>query len=221
MSKYYCEKCHYSTNVKQNYDKHLLSEKHSLTIDKFEYICECKKMFTTSSGLWRHRNICKLKQINNAENNTENNSVEKIKDNNLITENLITENLITENLISNIKLQIKEILNEVLNKKEDKSSISSEKVQYIYLLQEREFVISKTPIYKLGKSKQENVSRFRQYPKGSNLLFQITCNDCDLTENILKKLFAEKYIKRPEIGSEYFEGDSKQMIKDIFNIIDQ
>jgi len=83
MSKYYCEKCHYSTNVKQNYDKHLLSEKHSLTIDKFEYICECKKMFTTSSGLWRHRNICKLKQINNAENNTENNSVEKIKDNNL------------------------------------------------------------------------------------------------------------------------------------------
>ena len=182
MSKYYCEKCHYSTNVKQNYDKHLLSEKHSLTIDKFEYICECKKMFTTSSGLWRHKNICKLKQINNAENNTENNSVEKIKDNNSIT----------ENLISNIKLQIKEILNEVLNKKEDKSSISSEKVQYIYLLQEREFVISKTPIYKLGKSKQENVSRFRQYPKGSNLLFQITCNDCDLTENILKKLFAEK-----------------------------
>jgi hypothetical protein len=115
--------------------------------------------------------------------------------------------------------KIRVALNEILEKKDYRYNKSEQKIQYIYLLQEREFVISKTPIYKIGKSKQENVSRFRQYPKGSSLLFQITCNDCDLTENILKKIFAEKYIKRPEIGSEYFEGDSKQMIKDIFNII--
>jgi hypothetical protein len=37
-----------------------------------------------------------------------------------------------------------------------------------------------------------------------------------LNETELKKLFNEKYIKHSEIGSEYFEGDYNEMIKDIF-----
>ena len=42
--------------------------------------------------------------------------------------------------------------------------------QYIYLLQEREFIKTKEPIYKIGKTKQVNNKRFGQYPKGSVLL---------------------------------------------------
>ena len=93
------------------------------------------------------------------------------------------------------------------------------KIGYIYLLQEREFVHSNTPIYKIGKSKQANVSRFRQYPKGSILLFQKVSNDCDSHEKTLKNIFAEKYIQHPEIGCEYFEGNSNDMANDIFSIV--
>jgi len=31
-SKYTCDKCNYLTNVKQNYDKHLLSKKHIIKV---------------------------------------------------------------------------------------------------------------------------------------------------------------------------------------------
>ena len=61
---------------------------------------------------------------------------------------------------------------------------------YIYLLQEREFVNTKEKIYKIGMTAQKNLARFKQYPNGSVLLFQMICNDCKkinvscITENI-------------------------------------
>jgi hypothetical protein len=90
--------------------------------------------------------------------------------------------------------------------------------QYIYLLQEREFIKTKESIYKIGKTKQENDKRFRQYPKDSILLLQIICNDCNQYESDLISLFKLKYIHRKDIGNEYFEGNYKEMICDIYNI---
>lgn len=86
---------------------------------------------------------------------------------------------------------------------------------YIYLLQEREFINTKKNIYKLGKTKQENLQRFKQYPKGSQLLLQQVCDDCDVLEMQLIRDFKNKYIHRKDIGTEYFEGDFNEMIKDI------
>jgi hypothetical protein len=57
--------------------------------------------------------------------------------------------------------------------------------EYIYLLQEREFVNAGQPIYKIGKTKQENLTRFTQYPKGSKLILQILCTNCDIIESQL------------------------------------
>jgi uncharacterized C2H2 Zn-finger protein len=91
--------------------------------------------------------------------------------------------------------------------------------QYIYLLQEREFIKTKESIYKIGKTKQENNKRFNNYPNGSILLLQIICIDCDKCENLVMKLFKSKYIHCKEIGNEYFKGDYKEMINDIYNII--
>lgn len=90
---------------------------------------------------------------------------------------------------------------------------------YIYLLHEREFINSNKMIYKIGRSTQNNLTRFKQYPKGSILLFQMICNNCTTTENNLIHLFNTKYIKRSDIGNEYFEGDFKLMIFDIFSFI--
>ena len=47
----------------------------------------------------------------------------------------------------------------------------------IYLVKEREFIKTKENIIKVGYSNQQNLGRFKQYPKGSNLLLQIFVSD--------------------------------------------
>ena len=91
--------------------------------------------------------------------------------------------------------------------------------EYIYLLQEREFIRMNEPIYKIGKTTQENHTRFFQYPKGSKLLLQIICDNCHINEKLIKKTFNKKYKQRKDYGIEYFEGDLKYMIMDIFKIV--
>ena len=87
---------------------------------------------------------------------------------------------------------------------------------YIYLLQEREFIKTKENVYKVGMTKKENHKRFNQYPKGSVLLFQMICNDCNNIEKSVIKIFKEIFIQRKDIGNEYFEGDYKYMIDIIY-----
>jgi hypothetical protein len=90
---------------------------------------------------------------------------------------------------------------------------------YIYLLQEREFIKTKENIYKVGMTKKENHERFNQYPKSSILLFQIICNDCKNIERHVVKKFKETFKQRKDIGNEYFEGDYKNMIGIIYLIV--
>jgi len=91
--------------------------------------------------------------------------------------------------------------------------------QYIYLLQEREFIKTKEHVYKVGMTKKENHERFNQYPKGSVLLFQIICNNCKNMEKLVLKKFKETFKQRKDIGNEYFEGEYKSMIDIIYSTI--
>jgi hypothetical protein len=84
--------------------------------------------------------------------------------------------------------------------------------QYIYLLQEREFIKTKENIYKIGKTTQLNHERFKCYPKGSKLLIQTICCNCHIFEKELIKLFKDKFIQRIDIGIEYFQGNYMDMI---------
>ena len=88
---------------------------------------------------------------------------------------------------------------------------------YIYILQEREHINTNIPICKIGKTKQENVKRIQQYPKGSRLILQVECFDCDILERKIIELFKNKYIQKTDVGSEYFEGNIHEMKTDIFN----
>lgn len=90
---------------------------------------------------------------------------------------------------------------------------------YIYLLQEREFIKTKENIYKIGMTKKENFTRFNQYPKGSVLLFQMICNNCQEMEKQVLKLFREKFVQKLEIGNEYFQGNYTDMIDVIYFVI--
>lgn len=65
--------------------------------------------------------------------------------------------------------------------------------EYIYLLQEREFIKTNENIYKIGKSKQSNLKRILNYPNGTILICQHMCNDCNKLEKELIKLFIKKY----------------------------
>ena len=62
-------------------------------------------------------------------------------------------------------------------------------LQYVYLLQEREFIKTCEPIFKIGKTKQFHTTRFNQYPKNSVLISQISCADCDNIEKKIIELF--------------------------------
>uniref|UniRef100_A0A6C0IBJ9 C2H2-type domain-containing protein n=1 Tax=viral metagenome TaxID=1070528 RepID=A0A6C0IBJ9_9ZZZZ len=92
-------------------------------------------------------------------------------------------------------------------------------VEYIYCILEREFTNSSENIYKIGKTKQSNIDRFKQYSKGSILLFHMISTDCSADEKQIIKLFIQKYIQRTEIGREYFSGDINNIIRDIFDIV--
>lgn len=83
---YTCVQCNYAHINKTNYEKHLLTKKHlsnmkdsnikddesstanatdnaTATATAKKVICEhCNKSYTTSSGLWKHKNKCKEKE---------------------------------------------------------------------------------------------------------------------------------------------------------------
>lgn len=91
--------------------------------------------------------------------------------------------------------------------------------QYIYLLQEREFIKTKENVFKVGKTTKLNHERFNQYPKGSVLLFQMICSNCSDMESKVIKVFKDKFKLRKDIGNEYFEGDSDEMMNVIYSIL--
>jgi hypothetical protein len=92
-------------------------------------------------------------------------------------------------------------------------------IEYIYLIQEREFIKTNESIYKIGRTKAEHNKRASQYPKGSVLIFQQICKHSLKTENAIIKEFKKSFNQRKDIGKEYFEGDSGKMTEIIIDII--
>jgi hypothetical protein len=90
--------------------------------------------------------------------------------------------------------------------------MDSVEVEYIYILQMREFVNLQQPVYKIGKSTQEH----NNYPKGSILIGQQICSDCDFMEKEIINNFKINFIHR---GDNYFEGDIVLMLKMINDLI--
>ena len=102
-----------------------------------------------------------------------------------------------------------------------KSSINEipKRLNYIYLLQEREFIKTSESVFKVGMTQQINHERFRQYPKGSVLLFQIKCKNCRISEKQILTAFKLNFIQRKDIGTEYFEGNEDLMMRIIYQTI--
>ena len=77
----------------------------------------------------------------------------------------------------------------------------------------REFVNSGENTYKIGRSSKSFPNRIRSYPKNSKLYLCLRTSNNVIVESNLKKIFRDKFIKRSDYGSEYFQGDIGTMIK--------
>ena len=88
---------------------------------------------------------------------------------------------------------------------------------YVYLFHTKEFVDSKEPVYKIGKSTKPNFERFQQYAEGTRFHFQMSCHNCHDLENKIIALFKTKY--ELHCGREYFKGNYHCMVQDICRII--
>ncbi len=124
------------------------------------------------------------------------------------------EKEIKDNLLNNDSLKISEndniihnIITENLNNQTNKDNIN-----YVYMIQLREFL--NTNIVKIGRTSQDDMKRIKSYPKGSQLLLYLKCDDCIKTEKDIINLFKTNYTQKKDYGLEYFEGDIKSMIKD-------
>ena len=84
---------------------------------------------------------------------------------------------------------------------------------YIYLLQPLRSITNNEQVYKIGKTKRKNFKRFNEYPTGSILLLQSSCNDCDIMEKNLLQIFDKNFTKKTDYGKEYFQGDLIEMKK--------
>jgi hypothetical protein len=86
-SRFCCEICHYITDKKSSYDKHLVTSKHiklttvngfsnkscpKVATDIKEFICDnCNKHFKSRVGLWKHNKKCNKEQENEDEKEKE------------------------------------------------------------------------------------------------------------------------------------------------------
>lgn len=95
---------------------------------------------------------------------------------------------------------------------------------YFYLIGEREFAVRGDDVYKLGITAQVmdlNVSRFRGYKKGSELIMITECPMAMLgdIEKSIKELFCKRFVKHDD-GHEYFLGNHRQMANLIYKACD-
>jgi hypothetical protein len=70
--KFVCNICDFKSSNKKDYNKHILTKKHSKLINNIDdktiiskpFCCNiCNKLYNSRTGLWKHKKICKEQQI--------------------------------------------------------------------------------------------------------------------------------------------------------------
>lgn len=128
--------------------------------------------------------------------------------------NIISEDIYqigTKSQINKLRMDEDIIMKDVNN--------NIENIEYVYLIQDRTAVQLKLNIYKIGMTKQENLNRFKTYPKGYKILLLIGCNNSNNMERKIINRFKFKYEQITNYGLEYFKGNYLDMIKDITDLV--
>tara|TARA_B110000208_G_scaffold123981_2_gene151240 strand:- start:2092 stop:2916 length:825 start_codon:yes stop_codon:yes gene_type:complete len=85
----------------------------------------------------------------------------------------------------------------------------------VYLIQPA--LVKGTDRYKVGMSRKSDLCRIKSYHKGTRYLSINSVNNPAIIEHKLKEHFRKKY--KLICGTEYFQGDEQNMLKDYMNII--
>lgn len=220
-----CLKCNKEFKYNSKYNEHK-NRKTKCGIKKIELKCElCNINFKWPADKKRHENT--KKHIYNSKNiNTCNKTnANPLKIDNINNESeIIINNL--KNIINNLKNDIKllnlenNILKNDINNLNLENNIlkQNNKIhpnnEVIYIIHCAQHI--NTNIYKVGRTKNI-MKRFKQYPKGSELLYMFNCKNSKLTEtNILLNLKENQNFKQSkEDGNEYFQCN----LEDLKNII--
>lgn len=212
-----CEFCEYQTKNKYNLNRHHISLHPKNVMEEIKeeeikeeeikeiYKClKCNTIYKTKKYFNNHQQNCNGLSILSCSKCMFNFTSRFSKSNHIKKNNCIAKSIIN---INHKQQQI------TINNNENNNN------EFIYLLQEREFIKTNEPIYKIGKTKQEKLKRIKSYPNGSELLFYIICNNCDEIEKTIINKFKGHFIHKKEFGNEYFMGDYNLMIDTIYNII--
>ena len=184
--------CNHKKIYHTNIHKNIPETEPNKILKKDQRICNhCNKEYSREDNLKRHLQICKSK------------------------DNLIKQKEDLKNEIQEFTQSMEEFKNQMIDMMNIFNNMDLMD-SYIYLIQEREFIKTKEPIYKIGKSRKEAMKRVNQYPKGSVCLLHVLCKDCDKAEKALINLFKNKHQHMPDIGNEYFKGNVNEMMDDIY-----
>ncbi len=92
---------------------------------------------------------------------------------------------------------------------------------YLYLLQEREFFRSGEDVYKVGRTDRDVFARFKEYSKGSRLLFcqHVPLDRVKALEDEVKARFRRHFRSRVDVGSESFVGQWHEMVDVVVDVV--
>jgi L-fucose mutarotase/ribose pyranase (RbsD/FucU family) len=112
---------------------------------------------------------------------------------------------------------------DIIQSNTNNNESDDKKVNYIYLIQERENYEANKNIYKFGKTSQyanNKIKRLTQYKKGSKIIITVECGQ-NITEieSKIRDRFKTEFLSHSD-GHEHFEGDCIKMKKIINSIVD-
>lgn len=90
-------------------------------------------------------------------------------------------------------------------------------LQYIYLIQPREFALRNEQTYKIGKTIQNPNNRLSSYPPESEIRLVADVKNCHLMERRIINKFKQLFTHKTRYGLEYFSGDIDMMKTVIYN----
>lgn len=89
---------------------------------------------------------------------------------------------------------------------------------HIYVIKEREFIKTGENIFKIGRSKNI-VNRMPSYPKNSLIYTILYTDNINEVEKNMIKHFDNIFIKRTDIGNEYYECSEKEIMQECTMIL--
>lgn len=191
MKIHICPRCHYETKDKSHLRNHYNRKRKCKTLFSRKSIKDCLQELEND-----RLSISELKRRNKELEDEKRDFEIKKKEIEAMIEKRVSEKM----------------------KEEEKPEEKPVTNQYIYVLQEREFVRNNENVYKLGKTVNPK-QRLSSYPKGSKVHMVMPCEDCNEAEKYLLDLFRELFISRKDIGSEYFEGDLLEMTNTVMRYL--